>query len=163
MVDGHPLSCQKSQSTHTQEPGSKAALKCRGVTVDPNVGQPRETQDARVGEAELDSDLEYQDSREDAPRSLATSIAVHWSAPTTQLISLPDLSLHASQDPESVPPVAHQQQNIEDLGESGEIHMGDLLEDANFIKMLPLSIKVPIRLFIYNKRSCRVGILNRHT
>ena len=96
------------------------------------MGQPRETGDARVGEAELDSDLEYQDSREDAPGSLAASIAVHRLAPTTQPTSLQDLSLHASQNPESVPPVAHKQQDIEDSGESGDIHMGDLLEDANF-------------------------------
>ena len=81
-----------------------------------------------MGEAESESDLEYQDSREDAPGSLAASIAVHQLAHTTQLTSLPDL--HASQDPESEPPVVHQQQDIEYLGESGEIHMGDLLEDA---------------------------------
>ena len=54
-------------------------------------------------------------------------------APTTQLTSLiPDLSLHASQDPESVSPVAHQQQDIEDSGELGDIHMGGLLEDTKF-------------------------------
>ena len=85
-----------------------------------------------MGKAESDSDLEYQDSREDAPGSLAASIAVRRSAPTTKPTSLPDLSLHANQDPESVPPVAHQQQDIEDSGELGDIHMGDLLEDAKF-------------------------------
>ena len=107
--------------------------------------------------------MEYQDSREDAPGSLATSIAIYQLAPTTQLTSLPDLSLHASQNPESVPPVAHQQQDIEDSWESGDIPMGDLLEDAKFYQDAALSIKVPMRLFIYNKRRCRVGILNRHT
>ena len=83
-------------------------------------------------EAELDSDLEDQGSRVDAPGSLAASIPVHQSAPTTQPTSLPELSFHASQDPESVPPIAHQQQDIQDSGESGDIPMGDLLEDAKF-------------------------------
>ena len=78
MVGGHPLSCHEPQSACTQETSSKASLECRGVTVDPNVSQPRESCDARV-EKELNSDVEYQDSREyqNAPGSLAASIAVH--------------------------------------------------------------------------------------
>ena len=60
-----------------------------------------------MGEVESDSDLEYQDSREDAPGSLVASIAVHRSAPTTQPTSLSDLSLHASQNPESLSFVAY--------------------------------------------------------
>ena len=37
-----------------------------------------------------------------------------------------DLSQHASQNPESVPPIPHHQQGIEDSGELDDIHMGDL-------------------------------------
>ena len=85
-----------------------------------------------MDEAEVDSDLEYQDSREDAPGSLAASIALCQSAPTTQLTTLPDLSIHTSQDPESVLPTAHQQQDMEDSEEIGNIPMGDLVEDAKF-------------------------------
>ena len=83
-------------------------------------------------EAVADSDLEDQGSMVDAPESLAASIAVCWSAPTTQPILLLDLSIHTSQDPESVPPIAHQQQDIEDSGGSGDIPVGDLLDNAKF-------------------------------
>ena len=61
----------------------------------------------------MDSDLEYQDSREELPGSLAASITAHQSAPATQPMSTaPNLSTHTSQNPESVPPAAHQQQDI---------------------------------------------------
>ena len=83
-------------------------------------------------EAEPDSDLDDQGSSVDAPGSLAASTAVHQSAPTTQPTSLPDLSLHASQNTEFVPPVAHQQQDVDDSGEFVDIPRGDLLGDANF-------------------------------
>ena len=56
------------------------------------------------------------------------SIAVHQPAPATQSTT----TAHASQDPESEPPAAHQQQDIEDSGEMGNILMGDLLEDTKF-------------------------------
>ena len=78
-------------------------------------------------EAEVDSDLENQDSREDAPGSLAASIAVCQLASTTQLTTF-----HTSQGPESEPPAAHQQQDVEDSEGMGDIPMGGLLEDAKF-------------------------------
>ena len=95
-------------------------MECRGATVDPNVSQPWESQGTRVEEAELASDLEDQGSTVNAPESLAASIAVHRSASTTQPRTLPELSIHAGQDPDSQDP-AHQQQEIEDSGESGDI------------------------------------------
>ena len=131
MVGGCPLSDQELQGASAQETGSKASLEWRGVTTDPNACQPREFQDARVEEAEVDSELEYQDSREELPGSLVASITVHQLAPATQpMLTIPDLSAHTSQNPESVPLAAHQQQDIEDTGELDDIPMGDLLEDT---------------------------------
>ena len=80
-----------------------------------------------MDEAEVDSDLENQDSREDAPGNIAASITVCQPAPTTQ-----STIFHTSQNPESMFPAAHQQQDIEDSGEMGDVLMGDLLEDAKF-------------------------------
>ena len=132
MVGGHPLSHCEPQSVCAQETGSKASLEHRRVTVDPSVSQPRESYDVRVEEIQLDSDGEYQDSREyqNVPGSLTASIAVHQLAPDTQSSIIH--TTHTSQNPESEHP-ATSQEDAEDSGETmGDIPMGELLENAKF-------------------------------
>lgn len=139
MVGGHPLSCHQTQSSHAQELSSKTSLKPKGVTGDPKVVQVRDEFNARVGSSDLDSDLEFQDSREEAPLSLAASTAVLRSAPTSSTtISFPEVTIldfpqsHASQNPELMPPAVQSQQGDDSSGDYNAIPMGDLLEDAKF-------------------------------
>ena len=63
--------------------GSKASLEHRGVTIDPDVAHHRVNHNVRVVESDMDSEEEFQDSREELPSvSLAGPIAVLKSATT---------------------------------------------------------------------------------
>ena len=131
MVGGHPLSHCELQSNHIKESSSKAPLEHQDVGDDLNVNPARENQNARVEGNDGDSDLEIQDSREVLhPRSLAASIAVPKSVPTTSTTtssSSTRLTMsHASQHSESE---ESQQVLDSDIG-TGAISAADLIEDA---------------------------------
>ena len=82
-----PLSRHEQLSSHSEGPSSRAPLEYQEVVhSDLNVALARDTQSARMGEVDSDSDVEFQDSREVLPtRSLADSIAVPRVPQTTTL------------------------------------------------------------------------------
>ena len=78
MVGERPLPCRDQLSNQAEGLSSRAPPEYREVVQsDLDVALTRESQSARVEEVDLDSDVEFQDSREALPpRSLADSIAV---------------------------------------------------------------------------------------
>ena len=108
----------------------------REGTGDPNVVQPRDKSNAWVGESDTDSEVEFQNSRENfPPGGPAASTAVsRFTSTTTFLNSMTTSQLvynsHASQNAGLTHSVI--QQDVEDSGEYGAMDSGDLLEDAKF-------------------------------
>ena len=129
MVGGCPLSYHEAQNSHAWESNSKASLEHKGVMDDPNVIQTNGTHNARVEGSDTESDMEFQDSREDLlPGSLAALITVQRSVPTTiattssTRLTIPTKhTFHASQNLESTHSVVSSQQDMEDSGDYGAI------------------------------------------
>ena len=132
MVGGCPLFHHESQSSRTKGSSSKVLLEHKEVKGDLNVNPAKEFQNARVGRSNVNSDLEFQDSKEVLhPGSLAASIAVSKSAPTTSMNSTSSTRLiqqHASQYSAS----RGSHQVLDPEIDTGAISAADLIEDAKF-------------------------------
>ena len=134
-VGGRPLSCREQPNSQAEGPGSRAPLEYREVICrDLNIILARETQGARVEEDELDSDVEFQDSREVLlTRSLVDSIAVPRLTQATlemnnQPLSYTRLESHMNQTAES----GESLQVLDSESGTGAIGTANLIEDAKF-------------------------------
>ena len=136
MVSGCPLSHHEQPNSHTEGPGSRAPPEYQEVICsDLNVNLARESQGSRVEEDELDSDVEFQDSREVLPtRSLADSIAaprLTHATFETNMNNQPSssrLESHINQTAES----GESLQVLNSESGAGAISTANLIEDAKF-------------------------------
>ena len=135
MVGERPLSRREQPSSHAEGQSSRAPPGYREVMCsDLNVALARDTQSARVGEVDSDSDVEFQDSREAQPtRSLADSIAVSRVPQTTTLetnqpSSTGFVSHHTIQSTES----GKSLQVLNSEEGAGAINTANLIEEVKF-------------------------------
>ena len=100
---------------------------------DLNIAPARDTQSARVGEVKLDSDVEFQDSKEVLPtRSLADSIAVPRIPQTTLETNQPSSTRFGSSHTEQSAESGESSQVLGLEEGTGAINTTDLIEDMRF-------------------------------
>ena len=119
MVVGEGPLSHNSSSGHVQEPGSKASLECRGVTVDPDVAHCRVDCNLRVGSLIQIVRRSHRTQRRNYLLGVLQVLPLFLG----QLLLL----FHQYIDPTHS--ATQQQQDVEDYG---AIDSSDLIEDAKF-------------------------------
>ena len=134
-VGERPLSRREQLSSRAEGLSSRAPPEYQEVMhCDLNLAPARDTQSARVGEVDSDSDVEFQDSREVLPtRSLADSIAVPRVPQTTTLeINQPSSTGFVSHHTEQTAESGESLQVLDSEEGVGAINTANLIEDVKF-------------------------------
>ena len=114
-------------------------------------------------EDELDSDVEFQDSREVLPaRSLADSIAVPRFTPAALESNIQPSSTGSDSHINRITESGESSQVLNLQSGTGAISTADLIEDAKFYQdALLLGTRMRMRLSAFSRKSCNTGMLSR--